>query len=787
MVQSLRTWTEQHGHATEPGRREAARPPAVTDRSRRDSYLQQIRAQHSQLPLIGFPKTVRIDIPLEDLYVPLHAVPSAEEKRLAYGAAEEAYAHENLRGAEPCTSLAVVFSMASRRGNRRGFVLLGDPGAGKTTHLRRMALVCAMPDKGPRELGLPDDVLPLFLPLRLLKDDDDLDTVLPLLLARSLEVDLNRAQDILRSGSRWLFLFDGLDEVPKRFRDGVARWIERLLTSYRDSWFGVTCRYAGYADDCRLDAHFLELHLRPLRDEAIAQFVHNWYRIVERQAGPQDGADPVRRAADHAKDLIERLTHASVASRRVEELAANPLLLTIICLVHRDRGRILPDSRIDLYQDCMAVLLERWREAKGIDATWTAKEAQQILQPLALQLHEAETTRLPYAELAPTAAQAIRALHPESATSGAEFLAQIRDESGVLVGWSNDQFGFLHLGFQEHLAAKAIADSIVSAALQQRANPWLDRLAAKFGDSWWEEVLLLLLAREDASLFVPLFERIVRQPQFAEHGSLLQSCLREAKRRDTAPFEALLRSPRLGWLARMWGRVSAPTATRIRRQEATRAVAVSAIAAIRSDMDLAAIGKSGNGVGSRIVKGIEMLQMPAGRFLMGYEFSAEQREVRFARPFWIAKTAVTNAQYRVYVNETNARRPKTWKDRRFSGDNQPVLDVSLDDAREFCAWAGLRLPSEAEWEYSCRAGTTTAFSFGANITPNQVNYDGNYPFGDGAKGAFRKRTVPVGSLPAIAWGLHEMHGNAFDWCENCLHDYDKSPANFSALQEYYGL
>ena len=81
-----------------------------------------------------------------------------------------------------------------------------------------------------------------------------------------------------------------------------------------------------------------------------------------------------------------------------------------------------------------------------------------------------------------------------------------------------------------------------------------------------------------------------------------------------------------------------------------------------------------------------------------------------------------------------------------------------------------RLPTEAEWEYACRAGTSTPFSFGRDITPEQVNYDGNYPY-RGAKGQFRKMTVSVGSLPANGWGILEMHGNVLEWCADWYGEY----------------
>ena len=94
------------------------------------------------------------------------------------------------------------------------------------------------------------------------------------------------------------------------------------------------------------------------------------------------------------------------------------------------------------------------------------------------------------------------------------------------------------------------------------------------------------------------------------------------------------------------------------------------------------------------------------------------------------------------------------------------------------------LPSEAQWEYACRAGTTTPFSFGETITPEQVNYNGNYPYRGGTKGLYRQETVPVGSLPANPWGLYEMHGNVWEWCaEAWHHSYEGAPFDGSAWVE----
>ncbi|MCP4701368.1 MAG: formylglycine-generating enzyme family protein [Gammaproteobacteria bacterium] len=168
--------------------------------------------------------------------------------------------------------------------------------------------------------------------------------------------------------------------------------------------------------------------------------------------------------------------------------------------------------------------------------------------------------------------------------------------------------------------------------------------------------------------------------------------------------------------------------------------------------------------------------IPPGRFLMGSPKSEPERsywegprhEVTLTEGFWLFDTTVTQALWKAVTGKNPSR---------FKGPDRPVENVSWNDAQEFIATVNgilpgskFRLPTEAQWEYACRAGTQTPFYFGDNIMPEQVNYNGYFSYAGGAKGVRRGETVAVKSLPPNAWGLYEMHGNVWEWCEDYWSD-----------------
>jgi len=165
-----------------------------------------------------------------------------------------------------------------------------------------------------------------------------------------------------------------------------------------------------------------------------------------------------------------------------------------------------------------------------------------------------------------------------------------------------------------------------------------------------------------------------------------------------------------------------------------------------------------------------------GRFMMGSPKDEPERdddershEVTLTNGFWMAETACAQELWEVVMGANPSD---------FKGAKRPVERVSWDDCMGFIEKINvlipgldLRLPTEAEWEYSCRAGSATPFSFGDNITTDQVNYDGDFPYDNAPKGKNRGKTVDTKTFPCNDWGLYEMHGNVREWCSDWKGEY----------------
>lgn len=195
---------------------------------------------------------------------------------------------------------------------------------------------------------------------------------------------------------------------------------------------------------------------------------------------------------------------------------------------------------------------------------------------------------------------------------------------------------------------------------------------------------------------------------------------------------------------------------------------------------------------------IELVAIPGGLFMMGshktegYEEEFPLHEVTI-HSFYLGKYPVTQAQWRAIASLPKVERELDPNTSYFKGDSLPVERVAWLDATEFCQRLSretgrqYRLPSEAEWEYACRARAVTPFHFGETITSKLANYDASITFAYEPLGEYRAKTLSVGSFLPNAFGLYDMHGNVREWCADAWHDnYEGAPSDGRVWQDTNG-
>jgi formylglycine-generating enzyme required for sulfatase activity len=336
-------------------------------------------------------------------------------------------------------------------------------------------------------------------------------------------------------------------------------------------------------------------------------------------------------------------------------------------------------------------------------------------------------------------------------------------------GEGRGKVGFLHLSFQEYLAAEYAAREGLA-----------DDLAGRVTDSWWREVALLSLRCEPSEKYVEtFFGNLLANGVLESHVDLASRCIGETIHFPPEPFLAALSRPdstpaqiasvlrvlrgrqdRVPWLGDWCDKLSTSPHIEIRSiaQEILAAIGRVPIAPVTF------LAPEPYSVRVDERTGLTLVWIPAGTFLMGSEkWDLAERpvhEVTLTRGFFLTKYPITNSQYARYLESGDrpATVPEYWDDQRFNQPEQPVVGVSWNEAVAYCQWAGGRLPTEAEWEYACRAGSDGDFCFGDD--PAEL---GDYAwFRENSK----RQLQPVGRKKPNAWGLHDMHGNVWEWCND---------------------
>ncbi len=756
-------------------------------------YLDNLIDMHQHLRLQGIRAGSQpLSIDLEKVYVSLTAV----EKHTAGARPAEQPGKGAAVDLERGSGMLTI-GQALQRYER--LVIIGDPGCGKTTLLAYLALTYARTLRDganlvQQRLGLDEPHhLPVLLPLRdfgahLKTSHPDTSLDGPELLFNYLREYYN-AQSIRLpedffavplEEKRSVLLLDGMDEVADpTLRQRVARIIEKFVVRYPGNRYLVTSRIVGYEGASRLGANFGLAQVRDFNAEEVRQFVYDWTRAVEVTLAGRESETILRQADQQAEHLVKAIR----GNPRVAELAVNPLLLTVIALVHRYRAQ-LPERRSELYEEAVEVLLGQWDTAKGLDTKISlggreldSGDRRSLLEPVAFWMHEQKRRELEADELIELLRPAFTGMaggdRAAAAKSVNAFVRLVNERSGLLVERGAGVYGFAHLTFQEYLAARALAD-------REDAIPYtLERL----GNPWWREVILLqagYLGTQGRRRASELIRAIVDakdcpEPEPCHHLLLAAECLSDvgSARVESGLLEEVQR--------RLQAEADQPLPERgsgEKRREAVlrKAAAMNALARVQSGQFVASFWKPPWGES-------EWVTVPAGEFSMGSREgekgadAAEMSQQRvFVDEFHIAITPVTNAQYALYVADAGAQPPQHWPGGQAPRglENHPVVYVSWLDAMAYCQWLtekigkAVRLPTEAEWEKAARGSQDgRAYPWRDAWAELHCNSD-ELGLGD---------TSPVGLFlnGASPYGCLDMSGNVWEWCNTKFAGYPYQP------------
>ncbi len=796
-------------------------------RSQEQRYLDHLINAHQHLPVAGFETNLRIPIPLEKVYVTLRARLTEWERSLGEAESQTPFRQTP---AERDLNVQEALKLALEK-RYHGMVILGHPGSGKTTLAKYFAL-CFATNKAERNLGLSRKLLPILLFLREIDPQKTLvENLLGVLQKYELGLDEPFFKSYLEKG-RAIILLDGLDEVPTEAkRAAVSRWIHHLVhLAFPSCSIIVTSRFSGYRGEAVLkEGIYLRLDIQDFNLEEVRQFIENWLVAVETHLH-EDSKHWRKEAEAAAGKLYERVQD----NEALRELAVNPLMLQIIALVHRDRGT-LPERRVELYKECTDVLLERWDKAKGLQVLLSAAQARQLLQPVALWMHSVENRRevrktevLEF--ISPKIPQIKAGIDPEA------LLQSWQERSGIFKGEGETYF-FHHLSFQEYLTAEEIRNigkvDILVKNFDQTwwREPTLLAMGLTNPPIFTDFMRALLRANWHDGARADFMLRCIDEALVKDDAPFTEA-LRRLKR-DEARYKALQGLERIHSVGAPGSDVLEEVKKILKgdedlfvQEKARDILAKWGEVWWDERVDTTFIQRAGRAhrVHKRFYNphelNAEYILIPGG----SYRYSLSEKEVEVP-PLYFARYPLTNKLYRRFIDylagkttmkkylhilphqqfaqeliakaikvegfidylDEMGRDPALWAmnlcalslsyhERRFNGDDQPVVGVSCFAAMVYCHWLNdiqsvvsgkshtkrsmiFRLPTDEEWEWAAGNGKRE-YPWG-NEPPDEAY--ANY-------GVKVGQTTQVGAYPAGATpeGLMDMAGNVWEWCENSV-------------------
>jgi len=725
------------------------------------AYLQRLALEAGEIDMFRLGQDIQLKLPISEIYVDLEMSAVHSMGRIEAEGRDDVHAlgkADRLEDMPWDQVMQATFSRSTKNG-KRAICILGEPGAGKTTVAKKIAWELASGARLPEDFGLEPATIPVLLRFRDLSAEEITQTGANLLrhwaVTRTADSEGKSPGEALCNRGKVLWILDGLDEVVSaQMRHEVLQLLERAINDRfpRGDRFLLTSRFSGIGGEAKLAPVFQEFHVKALPWEQVERFVGRWFDTAMAALSLEPAV-----AKTKTSKLLEILGQDEYRDGRLRSLCRNPLLLTILCVVFH-RNAQLPQSRAGLYEHCINVLLSYWRQG-GFDSA----KARDLLSRIAWHLHGVDDrTHAPREELAALVDTPVREFNdPRLGENGEQFIAQMHNDCGILASAGQGKLGFLHLTFQEYLAASHALREGQVAVVAERAPV-----------RWWKETAVLLLTAPEASqtaaetFYGSLMGQDLADPAVMQ---ILTQCLEEGNHFTAAPVLEQLRlrdaGGQLKLLQALQSRSRLPDPVLDRLDELARAARSGTDLRRMANLLLAGHGREileepGQELWVDPQSEITFVKIPTGSFLR------DGQRVTLTQGFWIAAHPVTNAQYGKFLKATKERTPDYWNNSQFNGPRQPVVGIDWNEAKSFCEWIGGALPTEAQWEYACRAGSATEYCFGddAALLPEYAWFDQN------SEG----RTHDVGTLKANAWGLHDMHGNVWEWCADWYGDYPPS-------------
>lgn len=774
--------------------------PPETIRQATAAYLTYLADRHFYLNLKGMGVSDRVPLKLKllDLYVPLKArmeLPEGDTwNRDLSLAGREITDHEQeiLHFGEPISLIQILKQHA-------GMVVLGDPGAGKTTFLKYLALKLARGEG--EQIGL-ENYLPILLPLAAFANAlQTREIALDDFIAEYFEgtgSDLpigNMLSEALKAG-RALILLDGLDEVRDlNMRNTV---VERVVDFYtfhhrEGNKFVITSRVVGYRVVRPSAEDLAECTIVDFEDDEIEEFITHWTGALEKQA---QGNTVI--AHDDAENERRELLDAIHQNPGVRQLASTPLLLTILALMKR-QGVTLPERRVQLYDQYVNTLLSTWNRARSLSGRAPGRDIDEIqtvriLAPLALWMHEIspgvglvgrEDMRRKLEELFLERGD----VSPHFAAR--QFLQDVREHAALLLERGPGEYGFIHLTFEEYLAAVALA-----LKGQGNSTPIIEILSEHVGEQAWREVTLLTIGYLGIRQQLPrvageVVEALVNnRPGPAGEAAVLAG---EAVL-DTWPGGVLSQSRERVIFALIEAMQDAEVRPELRRD---------------AGLLLGRLGWRPNDLD-------RFIEIDAGEYQAGVK--KEAKEIPYH--YFVAKYPVTNSQFARFVKEDGyqnkdfwseigwawrtgkydertmqdlerdwlehrplAKRniPYYWHNLELANAISPVVGVCWYEAEAYCNWLSkkivavpdgyvARLANDNEWERAARGKNGREYPWGEGFNKLASNTWDSDATGSGLGGTTAVCTFPQGVSENEVW---DMSGNVWEWTRSWYDDDKK--------------